>query len=72
MYENKGRILEALCETLKLTRYGSDIEKITYLMDADSEEWAVITWEGGDKKKICISADSGIAMIHDVMNHLFD
>ena len=72
MYEDKARILEALCETLKLTRYGSDIEKITYLMDKNFEEWAIVTWKGGYPKKICISGDSGTAIITDVMNHLFE
>ena len=32
MYENKGRILEALCETLKLTRYGSSAKRLGSLI----------------------------------------
>ena len=47
------------------TRAGNDIDKLIL-----SEDQATVTiqFNNGYKKEVCIEADSGIAIIRDVMN----
>ena len=77
--ENKQEIADKLCETLKLTRQYHDIDRIriteaitttesgTYI-----DEYAEVYIKHNDVpyKRIDITADSGTAMIHDIMKRL--
>ncbi len=69
MCEDKQAILDALCETLKLTRNLSDIESITYEKSIEIE-FARVHFANGVEKMINISCNSGTAMIRDVMKKL--
>ena len=68
MTEDKKAICELLCKTLQATRNGADIISIQYTDDYTSgEEYAVITFKNGYAKQICVTADSGTAMILDIV-----
>lgn len=67
--ENKIEILNSFAQTLNLTRACGDVESIGYRKD-DSGEYAVIRYDSGlgiVERKINITADSGIAMIYDIV-----
>ena len=63
--ENKQAICDALCETLKLTRGFTDLQKIEYTKDAYGE-WAYVVGPTYSYK-VNVALDSGIAMIKDIL-----
>ena len=65
--ENKHRICEALGETLKLTRAGESIDDLIYLHESETVK---IVFRNGYAKYVSVEADSGIAMIRDVLRDL--
>ncbi|MCI8736888.1 MAG: hypothetical protein HFI11_07925 [Lachnospiraceae bacterium] len=67
MNENKKEIVIRLGILLKATRTGEDIKMLTL---SEDENFVTIVWENGYKKDVCVEADSGIALIRDVMNAL--
>lgn len=70
MRENKKDIIFRLKVLLKATRAGDKIENLTYMMCENGEEYVRLELQGGIEKKVCITADSGIAMIMDVCRAL--
>ena len=66
MEENKALITQKLFETLKVTRYGCDIEKMEYTTEG-YDEIITVTFENGYTKRINVTADSGKSLISDVM-----
>ena len=69
MRENKQAILDALKVTLNLTRAGDDITALNY--DKEREEVQVhFNNSSFAARRINVAADSGIAMIRDVMRGL--
>lgn len=67
MSENKKEIVIRLGILLKATRAGEDIKN---LLLSEDENFVTIVWENGAEKKVCVEADSGAALIRDVMNAL--
>jgi len=68
--EDKDRICQLLCATLKATRHCSDLRELRYEVDDDDEEYVAAIWESNRKTRVCVSADSGIAMIRDILRAL--
>ncbi|MBE5973234.1 MAG: hypothetical protein E7251_01380 [Paenibacillaceae bacterium] len=67
MEENKQRICDLLLATLQETRGAHDLVSLNY----DAEKEVVIgTFTGGGKKVCNVAADSGCAMIRDIMKQL--
>jgi hypothetical protein len=67
--EDKQAILDALKVTINLTRAGDDITALNY--DKDREEVQVHFHNSNSiARRINVAADSGIAMIRDVMKGL--
>ena len=71
--EDKQEICKKLYELLKLTRGGNGLASIEYMKDG-SEEFAKVYWQHGEPggmemfvQKICITGDSGLAIIQDVL-----
>lgn len=64
--EDKQNICDLLCKTLKATRQHEDIESITYSKSEETET-ATVKWENGGTKNIDVTADSGIAIIQDIL-----
>ena len=65
--ENKVKIVKQLEELLKLTRAGEDIFLLAYQKDENGEEFVNIHYKDDYIRKVCVTADSGIAIIHDVL-----
>lgn len=62
--ENKEDIVMRLKILLNATRAGRDIEKMELTEDGD---FVMIEWESGGTQKVNIAADSGVAIIRDVL-----
>lgn len=65
--ENKREIVIRLGILLKATRAGEDIKVLRL---SEEENFVTIIWENGYRKNVCVEADSGTALIRDVMNAL--
>lgn len=64
--EDKTTICDLLCITLQATRNHEDLKSIQYVKEANGDETAVLTWEGGSQR-VNVSMDSGTAMIRDIL-----
>lgn len=62
--ENKEDIVMRLKILLNATRAGQDIEEMELTEDGD---FVMIEWESGGTQKVNIAADSGVAIIRDVL-----
>lgn len=62
--ENKEDIVMRLKILLNATRAGRDIKKMELTEDGD---FVMIEWESGGTQKVNIAADSGVAIIRDVL-----
>lgn len=65
--ENKKEIVIRLGILLKATRAGNDIKTLVL---SEDENFVTIIWENGYRKDVCVEADSGVALIRDVMSVL--
>ncbi len=70
MTENKFEIANKLLKTLQSTREYRDLRDLIYIIREDNEEIIKATFENGYTKDICVNADSGIALIRDVLRGL--
>ena len=66
MREDKQAICDALCTALQLTRGFHDLVAIRY-DKTDRREIATLIYEHGKGAPINVTADSGEAMIRDIM-----
>ncbi len=66
--ENKNEIVLRLKHLLKAARVGNDIEDM--FLD-EKQEILTIQHKGGSKRKINVTADSGIAIIIDVLKVIY-
>lgn len=62
--ENKKEIVMRLKLLLTATRAGKDIEKMELTED---QHFVVIHWKNGCTQRVNIEADSGVAIISDVV-----
>lgn len=62
--EDKKDIVACLEVLLTLTRAGSDIDKLVL---SEDQTTVTIQYMNGCKKDVCVEADSGIALIRDVI-----
>lgn len=67
--ENKQRICDLLCATLKETRQHSDLVSLTYNYRDQDHQQVTVAWENGGTS-VNVSMDSGIAMIRDILKAL--
>ena len=65
--EDKHLICTLLSVMLKATKNASDLMSLTFDEDA---EFVTARFTGGGIRKINVAADSGVAMIRDIMKHL--
>ena len=69
--EDKKVITEKLLDLLKLTRAGKDLKDCEYYMEHQfCEEFVILRRKNRRSKAICVTADSGIALIKDVISVL--
>ena len=64
--EDKKTICELLCKVLQKTRGAADLVSLEF---DEITEIVTVKFEGGERK-INVAADSGTAMIRDIVNHL--
>ena len=69
LIEKKERITNEIYYLLITTRAGEDLESAAYEMRKDGEEIITLTFSDGNKKRICVTGDSGVAMARDVLNY---
>lgn len=62
--ENKEEIVVRLKLLLAATRAGEDIDKMELTED---QNFVVIQWKNGCTQRVNIAADSGVAIISDVV-----
>lgn len=67
LMEDKDLICKELAKLLKLTRNQSDLKALRYEILDNDEEIVTVEWEGGGRKVVGVSMDSGTAMIRDIM-----
>ena len=68
--EDKDLICKELAKLLKLTRNQSDLKALRYEILDNGEEIVTVEWEGGCRKVVGVSMDSGIAMVRDILRAL--
>lgn len=69
--ENKEHILKLLLICLQETRAGEDIAGMYYQVESYYSEWVYVWYKNGARIKICVTACSGLAMIHSVVEALY-
>jgi len=69
MGENKQLICDKLLETLRITRYYSDLVSLDY-KKVGCDEVVIATFHNGYQKRVNVSMDSGEAMIRDIVMHI--
>lgn len=69
--ENKARIVNQLFRLLRMTRDQEALVGLEYHKNEQThDETVVATYRSGREQKINVTADSGIAMIRDVVRAL--
>lgn len=69
--ENKSNIVQRLHLCLLATRAGEDVADMQYFKFDDGVEWVTIIFKDGSSRPVNVTADSGIAMIQDVVKALY-
>lgn len=70
MDEDKQKICDLLLLVLQATRGGSKLVNLVY-SDESGRETIMAEFQGGWKKVADVTADSGTALIFDVMRQIF-
>ena len=72
MREDKQKICDLLCQTLKATWDANDVVSLRYVDELTDKglEHVIVTFESGGVRLINVSMDSGVAMIRDIMKNL--
>ena len=71
MKENAFILCQRLLKLVQATRAGADVVDIEYFSNNHTDDAHVdITWASGHTKRVDVTADSGIAMIKDVLRHI--
>lgn len=67
MNEDKQVICDRLLLTLQATRNHVDLEGIQYEKRENGDEIAALWWRNGASVEVNVTADSGTAMIRDIL-----
>ena len=67
--ENKQEILNKLLPALQATRNLSNLDSLKYVND-NNDEIVIATFKNGGEKTVNVTADSGTAMITDLIKRL--
>lgn len=68
--ENYSLLCNELCRLLRKTRYLSDLKSLTHTVEPSGTRTVTAEFDGGYKKEINVTADSGWAMLMDIMRGL--
>lgn len=67
--ENYQAICMCLCVTLRQTRQYSDLESLDHVQKSE-DRYVIARFANGGYRKINVTADSGIAMIKDILGNI--
>ena len=71
MKENTFILCQRLLKLVQATRAGADVVDIEYFRNNHTDDAHVnIIWASGHIKRVDVTADSGIAMIKDVLEQI--
>ncbi len=70
MDENLYEITEQLYLVLKRTRHFFDLAELKYCKSDKNDALVIATFDNGFTKAVNVTADSGVALIDDVLKHL--
>lgn len=68
--ESKEKITKRLQGLLAMTSEYEELESLAYEKDDRNEEWVTGTFVNGYKRRICVTGNSGIALIRQVAREL--
>lgn len=68
--ENKKEICSLFLKALQATRGGEDLTALDYRKTEDGEEWVLMTYKNGYQKAVCVTADSGTALMKDILKEV--
>lgn len=73
MDEDKQKICDLLLPALQATRGGSKVVALEYNPKDKDTGWETVTavFQSGGKKVADVTADSGTALIYDIMRQIF-
>ena len=66
-HEDKDLICQLLCAALKATREHKDLQELYYQKLDSGDETVTVRWSCGGTTVVNVTADSGIAMIRDIL-----
>lgn len=69
--EDKREILVRLLHVLQATRAGRDITALE-LEQKNDDEYCVIVFDSGNRERVDITADSGLTILADVIDALYE
>ena len=73
MIEDKKEVLALLLPVVQATRAGKDVEDLIYEAEGEAgfyEEAVTIKWNDKRRLIVDVTADSGVAMIRDVLHYI--
>lgn len=70
MREDKQQICDLFLKVLQATDYFSDLKDLVYAPGEYGQEYVVATFEGGAHKVANVTADSGVAVLKDILKQM--
>jgi len=67
MHEDKDQITQLLLKALQATGNQQDLKAARYELLDNNDEIVTLEWVGGHQKVVNVSADSGTALMRDVL-----
>lgn len=67
MYEDKDYIVQLFLKALQATGNQRDLKAARYEILDNNDEIVTLEWDNGYQKKVNVSADSGIALMRDIL-----
>ena len=67
MHEDKDYIVQLFLKALQATGNQQDLKAARYEIFDNNDEIITLEWDNGYQKKVNVSADSGIALMRDIL-----
>ena len=67
MHEDKDYIVQLFLKALQATGNQQDLKAARYEILDNNDEIVTLEWANGYQKKVNVSADSGIALMRDIL-----
>lgn len=67
MHEDKDYIVQLFLKALQATGNPQDLKAARYEILDNNDEIVTLEWDNGYQKKVNVSADSGIALMRDIL-----